>query len=245
MLIDHVYKNNGMVFWAHPEVKHEETIPVNIPTLEQNIGINTQAYPHLISETTNHSGFAVFWEGMNVLGKPGGLWDFVLEEYCNGLRSQPVYTIAELDFEESNNLKLLNESNTFIFAKDRSRKSIFNAIKTGRMYSTRNFTGETVFLEDFTAYDIRTEQSAFLGETLELTSKPVALHIKMINTSETKTITVMLYRNSTKIKEFILKDSLDTWFTDKNIPDKNFYYKLYAGKKWVTLVTNPIFINQK
>lgn len=245
-LINHVYKNNGIIFWAHPEVNHEEIIPVNIPMLEQNVKVTTKAYPHLISETINHSGFAVFWEGMNILGKPGGLWDFSLEEYCKGIRSRPIYTISELDFEESNNLKLLNESNTFIFSKDKSRRSIFEAIKTGRMYSTRNFIGETLFIEDFSAYDISTEQSAFIGETLKLTTKPVALHIKISQTLDSKPITVMLYRNSIKIKEFNIKENLDTWFTDENIPDTgNFYYKLYGGKNWVTLVTNPIFINQK
>jgi len=44
-LIDYVNENNGMVFWAHPEVNHDERLPVKLPFLEQEVLISTEAYP--------------------------------------------------------------------------------------------------------------------------------------------------------------------------------------------------------
>lgn len=245
-VIDYVIAKKGMVFWAHPEAEYQEEIPLNLPYFQNSLSITTDHYSHLVYETKNHTGFAGFWEGMKVLGKPGGLWDIALTEYCDGLREKPMFVIGELDFEETNNLKNINETNTFIFAKNRTQPAILEAIRQGRMYATRGFFGDKFAIDEFRAYNPQTEASAFIGETLNITNTPVALNIKIHTLKAVKPQTFTLYRNNIPIKDFIVEDAIDEWYVDKNIPlGEKFYYKLYAGKKWQSLVTNPIFVNNQ
>ena len=244
--IDYVNQNNGLVYWAHPESEYSADITLPIPFLEQAIQVDTDQYTDLVYSTQNHDGFAVFWEGIKILGKPAGIWDLSLKEYINGERNQPLFVLGELDFEETNDLSLINETNTFIFAKNPSRKAIFDAFRQGRMYTTRSFLGNKLTLSDFTAYNLKDETSAFIGETLTVKKDPVAIHIKAeaLNFDQAQTLT--LYRNEIPIKEFSFKDSLDEWVVDKNYPEnKNFFYKLYGGKDWINLVTNPIFVSNQ
>jgi len=245
-LIDYVNAHNGLVFWAHPEVTHNELRQVNIPLMNQAITISTEAYPHRIMETQDYTGFAIFWEGAKVIGRPGGLWDIALSEYCAGLRRKPVWAIGELDFEESSNLNNVTETLTFLFVKERSRAGVYEAMRAGRMYATRGFVGDKIVLDDFSVYDLYTGKSAFIGETLTNARPPVAIHIRLrALTKLNKPETIFLYRNSELIKIFRLNTVLDEWFVDESpMPNKMYYYRVYGGESWPTLATNPIFVSK-
>lgn len=245
-LIDYVEEKNGLVFWAHPEVSHEELRPVNIPLLSQTIKINTDAYYQYITEAQNYTGYAIFWEGIKVIGKPGGLWDVVLEEYINGYRKKPVWALGELDFEESNKLSQVTETNTFIFARERSRAGIYEALRTGRMYSTRQYWGNRVVLDDFAVYDMQTEQGAFLGETLLIDSYPVAIHVKLRALEKgSATKLVSIFKNEELLKSYRFSQALDEWFVDREDVESGAYYRLFMGEPQnITLVTNPVFVRK-
>lgn len=246
-LIDYVNENNGLIFYAHPEVSSSLVRPVNIPFLSQTIKIETDAYPHLITETENYTGFCIFWEGMKAIGHPGGLWDIVLDEYCQGYRKKPVYAIGELDFEESNDLKQVAATNTFLFAKERTRESVYEALRSGRSYATRDFTGNKVLLDDFSVYDRVTQKSAFIGGTLMSSSSSVAIHIQMHSIANNpKPMTIFLYKNKTLIKTFRMVNSIDEWHIDQSRQkDTMDYYRIYAGShNFITLATNPIFVKR-
>jgi len=246
-LINYVNKNNGLVYYAHPEVSSSIVRPVKIPLLSQSIKIETDSYPHLITETQDYTGFAIFWEGMRTVGRPGGLWDIALDEYCRGYRKKPVYAIGELDFEESNELNQVAATNTFIFAKERSREGVYEALRSGRSYATRDFTGNKILLDDFAAFDMATQRNAFIGETLMLYSPPVAIHIQMHSIVKTsKPIAIFLYKNTELVKTYQMYDSIDEWYVDQHrLSDTMDYYRIYVGSRdWITLVTNPIFIKK-
>jgi len=245
-LIDYVNAHNGLVFWAHPEVTHNEVRPVNIPLMNQAIKISTEAYPHRIMETQDYTGFAIFWEGAKVIGRPGGLWDIALAEYCAGLRRKPVWAIGELDFEDSSNLNNVAETLTFLFVKERSRAGVYEAMRAGRMYATRSFTGDKIVIDDFSVYDLHTGNNAFIGETLTHAQAPVAIHIRLrALTTLNKPETIFLYRNSELIKIFHLNTVLDEWFVDESpMSSPMCYYRIYGGDSWPTLASNPIFVSK-
>ncbi|RKY47588.1 MAG: hypothetical protein DRP88_04160 [Candidatus Neomarinimicrobiota bacterium] len=246
-LIDYVHNHNGLIFWAHPEVTHEENLPLNIPLMQNSIRVFTKAYPHLIAETKQHNGFAIFWEGMKVLGKPGGLWDLTLKEYCLNYRKIPVWTIGELDFEESNNLDLIHETNTFIFVKEKSRDGVIEAMRNGRMYSTRDYFGDKIRLIDFSVHDPMSGNSAFIGETLKLTYPQINIHIKLECLENFKgSQNIYVFLGEKLVQKIPFYRSTDIWLEDSNFPkDKMFYYKIYIGKDdWIVLVTNPIFVKK-
>jgi len=242
-LIDYVNKHNGLIFWAHPEVKHEEKREFNIPLMRQTINISTDAYPQYITSTSNYTGFAIFWEGMKTIGKPGGLWDMALSEYCVGVRQRAPWAIGELDFEESNNIDNITETNTFLFVKEFSRRGVYEAFRSGRMYATRGHTGDKLLLNDFSVYDLHSGRGAFIGETLTNARAPLALHLSIRALAPNIRTEVLIFRNETFIKKIILTGDYDDWFTDDQIKDlSHIYYRVYVGESWPTLVTNPIFV---
>ncbi|HCK99156.1 MAG TPA: hypothetical protein DHW42_03510 [Candidatus Marinimicrobia bacterium] len=246
-LIDYVSAKNGLTFWAHPEVAHTEMQPVKFPFLDQTIKIETEAYPQMVTETKNYTGFCIFWEGMQTIGCPGGLWDIALDEYCSGFRAKPVWAIGELDFEGSNDLSQVTATNTFIFAKEKSQAGVLEAIRAGRMYATRDFTGNRIVLDDFSAYDMRTERSAFIGETLLLSSPPVAIHLKIRSIeNNSRPTTVYLYKNRDLVKTFRLQNVIDEWFVDEDrLEGSMCYYRILVGSRdYQTLATNPIFVRK-
>ncbi len=246
VLIDYVNQNNGLVFWAHPEVSHQEKRQINIPLMSQTINISTDAYPQRLLETQNYTGFAVFWEGMKVIGKPGGLWDMALKEYCDNLRQKPVWAVGELDFEESNVLTNVRETLTFLFAKERSRAGVYEAMRAGRMYTTRGFMGDKIAVDDFSVWDMHSNRSAFIGETLTNAQRPVVIHVRIrALTNLGRPETIMLYRGTELIKKFRLETVLDEWYVDETpLKDKKYYYRIFGGETWPTLAINPIFVSQ-
>ncbi len=246
-LINYVNNNQGMIFWAHPEVSHTEMRPLKIPLLKQTIKIETEAYPKMITETKDYTGFAIFWEGMKTIGHPGGLWDIVLDEYCTGIRKKPVWAIGELDFEESNVLTEVAATNTFIFATEKSQNAILEAIRNGRMYSTRDYVGNKLILEDFSVYDPRTNRSAFIGETLLMPRPPVGIHIKIRSLEvNPRPTTVFLYRNTELIKTFALQNQVDDYYLDQEpfTNSMNYYRVLVGSRDFQTLATNPVFVKR-
>lgn len=247
-LINYVNENNGLIYYAHPEVSSSLVRPVKIPLLSQSIKIETDAYPQLITETKDYTGFAIFWEGMKTIGHPGGLWDIALDEYCRGYRSKPVYSIGELDFEGGG--ERLNEvaaTNTFIFVKERNREGVYEAFREGRSYATRNFMGNKVVLDDFSIYDRSTMQNAFIGGTLTSSSGSAAIHIQMRSiVNDNKPIYIYIYKNDQLLKTYQMRHSIDEWYVDQvHRSDKMDYYRVYAGSRdFITLVTNPIFVKR-
>ena len=72
-LIDYVTHKGGLVFWAHPEVSNKTSL--------WKIKIETPSYAHLLMKAKNYTGFAIFWEGMKQVGRIGGIWDIILNQY--------------------------------------------------------------------------------------------------------------------------------------------------------------------
>ena len=111
--IDYVEKERGgMVFWAHPEVEQDLTF--------NGIRAYTPAYHDFLLQTRGYTGFAIFWEGMRVLGRPEGKWDLLLTQYCAGRRPKPVWCLGELDYESDWAEDAIRETVTILLLKKRS-----------------------------------------------------------------------------------------------------------------------------
>jgi len=245
-VINYVNKKDGLVYWAHPEAEYTDKREISLPFMDPQIKLSTTPYPELISKTYEHDGFAIFWEGMKSVGKPGGIWDMTLNQYCRGIRKSPFWGIGELDFEDSNNLEMINETNTFLFTKEKSSEAVLDAIKKGRMYSTRGYFGDKVELKDFTLQDVRTGKTAFLGETLNPQGDIIKAHIQIDVKQDIKPQNIYLYKKD-KLKKIIpLQNDLKEDFNLPVTPKSEItYYKIYVGSRdFKILVTNPIFIKK-
>ncbi len=124
--IDYVNDRGGLVFWAHPEV--EQRVSYSSPLGQ--IAAYTPSYADDLLWTRDYAGFAIFWEGMREIGKPGGVWDKVLKQYCEGQRKRPVWAIAELDYESDWAKNLVEETLTILLLKDRT-PAVVRAFRAG------------------------------------------------------------------------------------------------------------------
>jgi len=232
-LIDYVNQRHGLIFWAHPEMHHSLTI--------RGINFNTVPYPELLLKTQNYTGFAIFWEGMKQIGKPGGIWDMVLNQYCQGKRNHPVWAIGELDFEDENDPKLLTETLTNLFATEKSPEAIIEALRTGRMYATRNFAHKSLKLIDFSVGE---NKRAISGEQVVLNHSPI-INIE-IRISKPANYKLQLIRNGKVIATFS-EQNRGRWHieyedTDIQSDNNNYYRFLIYANNWSVLASNPIFV---
>ncbi len=124
--IDYVNDRGGLVFWAHPEVA--QTVKLDTPL--GAIEAHTPAYQDHLTWTRNYAGFAIFWEGMRHIGKPGGVWDSLLTQYCDGRRERPVWALGELDYDSDWAENAIEETVTVLLLRNRTRQ-VVKAFRAG------------------------------------------------------------------------------------------------------------------
>lgn len=237
-LIDYVIKKGGLVFWSHPE--YEENI------LEEGVRLLTVPYQWDLVGTYRYTGFAIFWEGYKEAGKPNGIWDRVLTEYCQGRRTSPVWAMGELE-EEGRGDKNLDDVVNMIYVKDLNRPQVLDALRKGKFYVTyKEFDRIPLVLEDFTVSDESRTKRAMMGEEVAFPGSPI---IKISLSHERpidKEITVRLIRNNEIIKEFNSKSRIEIEYKDEGVTEnKKYYYRLDVESQGNSqLVSNPIFFKK-
>jgi len=150
-VIDYVNDNGGLVFWAHPEATYQQSLKAEQGNplisfmlsiiLEGGLEILTDPYYNMLNETVDYTGFAIFFAGQNIVGKPEGMWDSLLLQFCRGTREKPVWAISEIDMEEGTDPETASESQTVLLVREKSKAEYLDALRKGRMYCfTENLT---------------------------------------------------------------------------------------------------------
>ncbi|MCE5249113.1 hypothetical protein LLG96_02725 [bacterium] len=174
ILINYVRKQGGLTFWAHPEAQYYQTIIsgksnplVNAllrTALTGELKVETDPYYHLLNETTNYTGFSIFFNGMNIVGKPEGLWDDLLLQFVSGHRNRPLWAIAEIDMEEGTDPLTASESQTVFLVKEKTKREYLEALRTGRVYCFCSHINDWLTIRDYSV--IAGDTRAISGEVL-------------------------------------------------------------------------------
>jgi len=237
-LIDYANQKGALIFWSHPEI--EENLSIS------GVRLITIPYPYDLLGTKDYTGFGVFAEGYNTIGKPLGLWDRLLTEYSLGKKSHPIWAIGELEYggEEE---KILNDTINVLYTKELSREGILDVFKKGRFYvSSKEPHKIHLMLNEFILCDEVSEESVMMGETLTSDGAPLVKiklsHEKFIN----EQINVKLIRNNQIIREFNGTGSVDVEFKDEDVkPNDSVYYRIDVVSQDTTrLISNPIFFKR-
>ena len=172
-VVDYANARNAMTFWAHPEVtqRMSQPAPWQASILADSVVFETLPYTNALLETFGYTGFAIFEEGMLVVGKPGGIWDQTLIEYCAGVRSNPVWAIAEVDFEYSHIREGVGTSQTVFYLDKRNTAGVLDAMRHGAMYARRG-AGCGLSVRDFRVSDPDGQAVATMGGHVTLTESP-------------------------------------------------------------------------
>ncbi len=236
--INYVNKQGGVVFWAHPEAE-------NIQDLGK-IKIETKEYSRALLEAENYTGFSIFYDGYNRIGLPGGIWDTLLKEYCQGKRDTPVWAIAGLCFDRNGELTTrLKRLRTVLLVPELNKPEVIQALRKGRMYVSRGEESSQFILDKFFVSDSCLGSYAIMGEEIGLQEQPVIEASGYFLNGEEKALSVRLIRDGEIIKTFHVTTPFDISFHDVYRRDDKIksYYRLEIRAHGLLVVTNPIFVS--
>lgn len=240
-MIDYVSSREGMIFWNHPETQSGKG------QLNKIVSRDTPTYAHVLLESRDYTGFAALYPDNITITEPGNIWDQVLEEYCSGKRSTPIWGISCSNYhvEGEAGEKLGNFLNIFM-VKNKTKKEILDALKKGRFYAYRaDISIPRLILEEFSILDSDTSQLGIMGEVVSFKGKPnINIRVTSDDLDKDTVITVRLIRNSLLFKSFTSEGLLDIRFQDEAaLPGEKIYYRLdVSDSKGRKIVSNPIFL---
>ena len=238
-LIDNVNHKGALTFWTHPEALYVATA--------DNIGIVTPGYASDLEYTDNYTGFAVFFEGYNEIGFPGGLWDDILNEYCEGRRKSAVWAMAGLSFESEGDLGgSLKGLRTVLLVYRLSSSEALKALRTGRMYVVRGKLSSQFILDNFMVRDQARNVAKTMGEELATQEKPLIEISGRFLGGQDEVLNIKLIRSGSVIQTFEVRSPFHIFYTDdiEHKPGRQ-YYRVEINSPSLALVSNPVFVKHR
>jgi hypothetical protein len=237
-MIDYANSKGAMVFWNHME-------PIASVRKHGTTSLETLPYPDDLLKTKNYTGFQVVGDHPIQQAEAGQQWDQVLMEYIQGQREQPVWGYGGNDyFCEDQNGDRLGSVRTIVLVREKSRDTLFDAIRKGRMYSVRQVDDNRLSLDEFLVEDQKSGQQATLGQELTSTDFP-AVKIKLRSIKGgSKTARIQIIRNGVLVKQENVSLPYElTWRDVGNDQQGRAYYRIKASVNSMDhLVSNPIFV---
>ncbi len=233
LLVDYVNLRGGLAFWNYPETK--SGIRRMGPIL-----VDTPPHPEVLEESEGYTGFSALYGDNITVTEPGNAWDKVLNSYCNGIRSRPVWGISTADYHEEAGGKL-GDFPTVFLVREKSRKGVLEALKNGKMYACQGSYPQ-VRLDEFSVGHPDGSNKGISGDEIKLKESPrIRISLSAAVTSENK-IKVRLIRSGELIETFEGTLPMQIDYEDKYFqPGKKIYYRMDMSGCGV-LVSNPIFV---
>ncbi len=236
-LINYVNQKGGATFWAHPEAENIEKLG--------SIVTETREYADNLLRNKDYTGFAIFYEGYEKVGRPGGIWDEVLRQYCQGRREKPVWVIGGLAFDQNSALDAaIKDLRTVFIIPELNKNEVLNALKQGRMYVVRGKNSSKLILDKFSLKDASSGKEKIMGQEIVVQGKmQIQINGHFLN-GENLPLEVKLIKNGEIIKTFeVISPFGVSYEGESEEKGKKTYYRLEIGGSDTALITNPIFVN--
>ncbi len=235
--IDYVNARGGLVFWAHPEAENNQNMA--------GIDFVTPEHSSILTQTEDYAGFCIFPEGYRQIGKPKGLWDELLLEYCRGVRKKPVWAISGLAFEKGNLSQAMKTRQTVIIASEKSKKAVLDALRNGKMYALEGTRSADFSLDEFYVTDESGRVKAGSGDTVKIAGNP-QLHISGNLVNRQESLEIRVIRNGSVFKRYIQQPPFDIVCVDEEVqePGTKSYYRIEISAPGLRLASNPVFVER-
>ncbi|MCP4650996.1 MAG: hypothetical protein GY853_13090 [PVC group bacterium] len=237
-LINHVEAKGGMTFWTHPEAENIQKT--------SKADIVTKKHPEDLLKSKDYTGFTVFYEGYQEVGRPGGVWDEVLLQYISGKRQKPVWAIGGMAFDYSGSLedRCLSLRNILLI-KDLDKMSALESFRKGRLYVLAGKQASGFMLDDFVVLDKSQGAKSGMGQTLLLQGAVPHLKINghFLNSSAQE-LKIKLIKNKEVVKTFVVHAPLNIEYSDGSF-NSDAYYRVEIQGKGLHVITNPIFVRKE
>lgn len=240
-LIDHARQRNGLTFWAHPESNYSKN-GVQLGPIKMVTG----HYSEDLISSKGYTGFSAIYGDTITITKPGALWDQILNEFCDGKRSSPVWGIAGADFHAEKNGIDLDTFQTIFWAKDKSAAAVLSALESGKVYAVQKSGNYRLSLDRFEAIDQGTGKKARMGDEIDATG-PLLIISGRVSASDRESypVKVVLIRGGEVWESFEGMTPLEFHFVEKDQWNGKIFYRLEVrGPASHWLLSNPIFVSR-
>ena len=233
--IDYCYRKGGLTFWAHPEAKGSAAIM-------DGVEFETGEHGQMLLETKNYTGTSILNEDYEKIGKPGGIWDTVLKEYCQGLRENPVWGIGGLAFESGNLREAMRNLQVIVLVPEKSKKAVLAALRNGKIYVASGRDSLDFSLDAFYISDELDKVKGFVGDDVKIKGKPL-LHIEGHFEGEPQEVEMRVIRQGEIVKTYKTQTPFKIIHYEEDAPKSKAFYRLEIIGKGLFFITNPIFVN--
>ena len=239
LLTDYVDSRGGLTFWNYPETASgtRKLGPIMV---------DTPPYPEVLEESEGYTGFASLYGDNITVTEPGNIWDRVLTAYCKGTRSRPAWGISTADYHsEGGGGEILGNFPTVFFVREKSRKGVMEALRSGKMYAYRGRYPQFVRLDEFSVSSPDGKNEGISGDEIALKSSPrIRISLSAAEASERK-VEVRLIRSGELIQTFEGTLPMRINYEDRYFqPGEKIYYRMDMRGRG-RLVSNPIFVEFK
>lgn len=241
-VINYANSRNALTFWAHPEVHQSASMPAPWPAsiLVDSVFFETEPYSGDLLRSDGYTGFAIFEEGAKTIGRPGGIWDQTLLEYCSGVREHPVWAIGELDFDMGHADHGIGTSQTMLWLDEVTENGVVDALRRGSCYARRG-TGTEITISDFMISDGNRDLKS--GQNGKIYGTPTVI-IDIETAPATFPLTVQIVRNGSSIHTVEIGEPGPLTFKDADpgLEGTYFYRFMILKDGWPIIASNPIFV---
>lgn len=231
--IDAAVKEGGMVFWAHPFIKHEGK--------HGAVFDSTDAYPHLLETTAGFQGFAITYLGYLAAVEPAGLWDKLLLAYTHGKRDKPVWVLGESDWRGPQE-RPIDMAVSDVFCSARTPEAVLEAIREGRLWAEIRAKTSMADLEEFSVTDEASAHTAISGDHMTVRG---ALSIRVAGKrgpdAQGKVKLTLVKDGEILYEEDAAEEAFIRQWPDHQ-PAGMSYYRLIIEDPAGVIYTNPIFV---
>jgi len=209
--IDYVNRHNGLTFWAHPEASNTG--------FYNGIYFNTQPHQDELLFYHNYTGYCILYDGYELTGKPGGLWDDMLQDFCRGRRATPVWAIGGSSIERNDYRAAFKDLHNGVFCKN-NRQDFMRALREGKMYIARGANSLAFTLTEF----------SLENNTLKIKGK----------SSTGKNLTITLIKYGKIIDSYEIASDFSLEIPVVKSAGKS-YYRIEIRGEGLHVITNPVF----
>lgn len=173
---------------------------------------------------------------------PGSTWDRIMNEYAANKRGLPAWVWKESDYHIPEND--IDRFLTVVWAKDRSRQSIMNALRDGRMYGLKKGR-DALMLHDFYVVEPDLKVKAVSGDLLKTRGEvEVRARISCMIEAENEVRTTLI-KSGDVVHTYSGSDALDIRYVDRiSAADPKAYYRLIITSLTSEIITNPIQVTR-
>jgi len=236
--IDYVKNRGGLTFWVHPEACNQCRIG--------NVRIDTEEYPLDLYRTQDYTGFSILYEGEKKIGAIGGIWDRLLEYYCQGKRGRPVWAIATLGFDDTGELgDALEDLRTVVLADGFTEEALLSALGQGSAYILAGKNSGSFVLDNFSVFDTASGKEQTMGQTLTAGRAPLVRIKGHLLRGQPGVFTIQLIKNGKVVKEFKEEAPFDIAYQDAEEDQEKAFYRMVIEGNGIRVFTNPIFLTRE